>query len=112
MGFDQYFGVINSHNQAPFVWVDNNRVVGRRPGEKIFVEGNRKDIQGFTNRRVNGQIGPKLVERVVDFLRRNQTRPLFLYLPACAVHTPITPAPFVQGTSQAGGYGDFVQEFD
>jgi arylsulfatase A len=110
-GFDSYFGVINSHNQAPFVLVENDRILGLKPGDRIAIQGERNQTEGP---RLRDEHALETIQaaKAVAFIERNRDRPFFLYYPAAAVHDPYTPAPAWQGKSQAGVYGDYVQEFD
>lgn len=48
----------------------------------------------------------------VKFIRANQSRPFFLYLPHTAVHVPIHPGQAFRGKSANGRYGDWVEEVD
>src|SRR6185436_17381851 len=50
--------------------------------------------------------------KAVEFIEKNRDRPFFLYYPAAAIHDPYTPGSKWKGTSEAGIYGDYVQEFD
>lgn len=111
VGFDEYFGVINSHNQAPFVWVENDRIIDRGPGEVIEVEGNTKQTKGRRT-RIEEEGEEILSAKAVNFIERHKDHPFFLYYPTSAVHLPLTPAAEQRGKSQAGLYGDYVQEFD
>jgi arylsulfatase A len=110
-GFDYYFGVINSHNQAPFVLVENEKIVGLKPGERIAVEGERNQTAGPRLRDEHG-LEKAQAAKAVEFIEQNRDRPFFLYYPTGAVHDPYTPAEVWQGKSQAGVYGDYLQEFD
>ena len=111
-GFDTFFGVINSHNQAPFVWVDNDKVFGRRAGEDIEIKGNREELKGIQFKRSTPQIAGTLVQRARQFIDDHKDKPFFLYYPACTVHSPLEPASFMKEKSGTGAYGDSVQEFD
>ncbi|ANW96877.1 hypothetical protein AXE80_11545 [Wenyingzhuangia fucanilytica] len=42
----------------------------------------------------------------------NSKKPLFLYIPLTAPHTPVSPTEKFKGSSKCGIYGDFVQELD
>jgi arylsulfatase A len=110
-GFDYYFGVINSHNQAPFVLVENDRILNLKPGQKIIVEGERDQTEGPRLRDENA-LETTQAAKAVEFIEKNHDRPFFLYYAAAAVHDPYTPAPKWKGTSPVGVYGDYVQEFD
>ncbi|MHC4994003.1 MAG: sulfatase family protein [Planctomycetota bacterium] len=111
VGFDYYFGMITSHNQPPFVWTENNRILGKGPGDIITVEGNTETANPLP-RRDDTAIAERCAEAAVRFIERNKERPFFLYYPTGAVHTPHAPAPFVTGKSQAGRFGDYVLDFD
>ena len=111
VGFDYYFGVINSHNQAPYVQVENERILGLKPGDRIAVEGNQNQTSGPKLRNEDA-LEAQQTAKAVEFIERNKDRPFFLYYPTAAVHNPITPGKAWQGTSKAGPYGDYVREFD
>src|SRR4051812_12756185 len=110
-GFDYYFGVINSHNQAPFVLVENDHIVGLKPGEKIAIQGERNQTEG-PHLRDENTLEATLAAKAVAFIEEHREQPFFLYYPAQAVHDPYTPGKAHQGKSAAGVYGDYVQEFD
>lgn len=126
LGFDYYFGVpvVNSH--PPFVYVENHRVVGLVP-EDPFVYGQRANTEVFPEKRklddIGGadaahalykdrEVGTKLTEKSVKWIREHKADPFFLILSTTNIHHPFTPAPRFQGTSEAGRYGDFVHELD
>jgi arylsulfatase A len=110
-GFDYFFGVINSHNLAPFVLVENEQILGLKPGDRIVVEGERRQTGG-PRLRDEHALETLQAAKAVAFIEQNRDRPFFLYYPAAAVHDPYTPAEARRGKSQAGVYGDYVQEFD
>jgi arylsulfatase A len=110
-GFDYFYGVINSHNHPPFVLVENEKILGLEPGEKISIKGEREQTEGRRLRDENA-LEAQCAAKAVEFIEQNKDRPFFLYYPASAVHDPYTPGQAWQGKSQAGIYGDYVQEFD
>jgi arylsulfatase A-like enzyme len=57
---------------------------------------------------------PKLTEKAVKYIqsRKGKEEPFFLYLPGTSPHAPIVPTKQFQGTTQAGGYGDFMHQSD
>lgn len=111
VGFDSFFGVINSHNQAPYVWVENDTILDRRPGEVFAIE--KQTVQTSGKKYRNSYEGEaRLAPRAVKFLEHNQHKPFFLYYPTSAVHLPHTPGKAWQGKSKLGQYGDYIQEFD
>src|SRR5690606_24159727 len=46
VGFDYFFGVINSHNQAPYVLVENEKILGAKADDPITVVGNQEQKSG------------------------------------------------------------------
>ena len=110
-GFDYYFGVINSHNQAPFVLVENEKIVGLSAGERIAIKGERDQTEG-PRLRDEHALEATQTGKAVAFIEQNKDRPFFLYYPTAAIHDPYTPGKAWQGSSHAGVYGDYIQEFD
>ncbi len=50
--------------------------------------------------------------RAVEFIRAEQGRPFFLYLPHTRAHAPWMPNPRFAGQSEGGVFGDMVEEMD
>ncbi len=128
LGFDYYFGmpVVNSH--PPFVYVENDRVVGWNADDP-FVYGETAETRAFDEKMGTDQIGgakaahalyddeavgTTLANKAAKWIRERSTEdaPFFLYFATTNIHHPFTPAKQFQGTSQAGPYGDFVHELD
>lgn len=126
LGFDYYFGVpvVNSH--PPFVYVENHRPVGFDPDDP-FQYNKKADTRVFDEKfglgQIGGasvahttyndeQVGTKLSEKAVNWIKQHKNSPFFLYLATTNIHHPFTPAPRFQGTSKAGRYGDFIHELD
>jgi len=110
-GFDYFFGCINSHNQAPYVLVENDRILGLKPGDQIAIRGNQEQTSGPKLRDENA-LEAEQAAKAAAFIEQNKDRSFFLYYPTAAIHGPLTPGKAWQGKSQAGVYGDYVQEFD
>lgn len=126
IGFDYYFGVpvVNSH--PPFVYVENHKVVGWVP-EDPLVYGEKAETQWFPEKmgmdlmggakaahaKYNDrEVGTKLKEQAVDWIKKHKKKPFFLYYATTNIHHPFTPAERFVGTSEAGRYGDFIHELD
>jgi arylsulfatase A-like enzyme len=67
------------------------------------------------------RVMPMLTQKAVEYIKaepaakpfnKKDACPFFLYVPLTAPHTPIAPTREFQGTSQAGAYGDYVQQVD
>lgn len=127
IGFDYFFGTPRTHNEPPFVFVENHRMVGFDPNDPIrivphdeVVKRGLKDwgwgiSEGADQAHVarpQDRIDLILADKAVQFIRQKNGQPLFLYLAFLAPHVPIAPAEEFQGTSQAGPYGDYIQQLD
>ena len=112
LGFDYFFGISASLDMPPYVYLENDRAIAIPSEMKptTFREGLTAD--GFET--VN--VLPDLTDKAVHYLRDRRAtapdQPFFLYLPLTSPHTPVVPAPFVKGWSDAGEYGDFVAQTD
>jgi len=111
-GFDTYFGD-DVPNFPPYTWIEDDRVVTRptsqRPKGMFGAPGPAAPAWDLA------AVLPALTQRAcatIEEHARTQERPLFLYLPLTAPHTPIAPSPRFVGMSAAGAYGDFVCEVD
>ena len=113
VGFDYHFGVPSNHNDSTRVYIEDHDIFGRSPGKKYKVVNKGKDLpEGVDQPRFEDQVDTMLTSKAVDFIRRNAANPFFLYFTPCAPHTHVTPQASFRGTSQAGLYGDHIQELD
>ena len=93
MGFDSFYGLLNSNDQGePAVWSD--REIEERP-----------PIDQTTLTR-------RYTEHAVAFIESHRDRPFFLYLAHTFPHVPLHVADDRLGRSAAGLYGDVVEELD
>jgi uncharacterized sulfatase len=93
LGFESFYGMLYSNDQGkPAVWEDR-RIVEEHP------------IDQTTLTR-------RYTERAVAFIERTHDRPFFLYLPHTFPHIPLHAAEYRRGNSEAGLYGDVVEELD
>ena len=126
LGFDTFLGipVVNSH--PPFVWFEDHRVLGLDPSDPLRY-GGKPPTTPFPEKMMapaisggaaahalyrDEELGSALAERAVAWLRERRDRPFFLYFSTPHIHHPFTPAARFRGSSGAGRYGDFIQEFD
>lgn len=134
LGFDYYFGMPVVNSAPPYVFVENDRVVGSDPADPLVYLGRNK--QGATpitpippeaaQRSPNQfggakkahelfndyQVGTTLAKKSVEWINGRKGKPFFLYMATTNIHHPFTPAKRFQGTSQCGLYGDFINELD
>ena len=127
LGFDYYFGVpvLNSH--PPFVYVENHKVVGLQAEKDPFVYGEKAATRYFDEKfgleAIGGataahklykdrMVGTTLKDTAVSFIKKHKDEPFFLYFATTNIHHPFTSAPQFIGTSEAGPYGDSINELD
>lgn len=118
-GFDYYFGdaVINF---PPYCWIENDKVVEPPDSTLTRVSGVAKE--GNWEARPGPALAdwdfyevlPTLTQKGVEYIqsRKNQESPFFLYFAFPSPHAPIVPTDEFNGKSQAGPYGDFVNQTD
>lgn len=125
LGFDHYFGIPVVSSGVPHVWVEDHRVVGLDPKDPIIYGGDEpttfypeKDMEGISGGKAahdlykDEELGTTLTEKATTWMRGREDKPFFLYFSTPHIHHPFTPGPKFKGSSQAGIYGDFIQEFD
>jgi arylsulfatase A-like enzyme len=110
-GFDWFFG--DASNRYKF-YIENHRVARIREDDTRIKGFNKTlEIPDSVWRIDFKKNAAVLNDRACAFIRQNAgDRPFFLYYCPNNVHTPLTPGADFQGSSEAGAYGDFVQELD
>jgi arylsulfatase A-like enzyme len=139
LGFDYYYGVPLVNSAPPYVYVENNKVVGGDPNDPLVYlgRGKHKDATPITpippeasqrtSNRFKGAlaahklyndytVGTVLTGKAVNWITEKTSQenknPFFLYLATTHIHHPFTPGKDFQGKSDAELYGDFIQELD
>jgi arylsulfatase A len=110
-GFDYYFGD-DVPNFAPYTFFENDRLLAvpmqEKPAEMFGAPGPM--AEGWNLEQVMPEITAKAVKYIEE--KAQSEEPFFLYFALTAPHTPIAPTEEFLGKSQAGRYGDFVNEVD
>lgn len=112
-GFDEYFGIPYSNDMWPVDYDGKPITSGFRgafPPLYIY-EGNEKSIPVNTLED-QATITSRYTTRATDFIRRNSTKPFFLYLAHSMPHVPINASSAFKGKSAQGLYGDVMMEID
>jgi arylsulfatase A len=124
VGFDSSFGMWASLDIPPYYYFQDGRCV-QPPSEKIEASPGTgpRSIQGPFWRA--GGIAPglrhedvmptfvkKTVEHIDQHAGQSPEKPLFVYFPLPAPHTPWVPTAALRGKSRAGEYGDYTVEVD
>ncbi|TWU35036.1 sulfatase family protein [Novipirellula artificiosorum] len=107
-GFDYFFGISASLDMPPYIYIENDRFVGRGTATKAF---NRKGPAEPDFEAID--VLPMIGRKAVEFIKRQKdSTPFFAYVPFTSPHTPILPSKDWQGKSVLGKYGDFVMQTD
>ena len=126
LGFDYFYGIPCANSVAPYVYIENHRVLGLEKNDPIAVGGETHTVimEGKGAGRIGGakkahdlyvdnKIGTNLTQRSINWIEeRDREKPFFLLLSTTNIHHPFTPDEQFLGTSQAGLYGDFIHELD
>jgi len=135
LGFDYYFGVPVVNSAPPYVYVENDKVVGMTADDPIVFlgRGHSKEVTPLTGlKKEHGNrvsnwfggaaaahqlyndftVGVTLAGKASQWIKERDDEPFFLYLATTNIHHPFTPDQQFQGTSGAGLYGDFIHELD
>lgn len=122
VGFDYGFIIPSSLDIPPYVFVENDKLVGKLSAKRMPA-GDRKRFGGDGYWR-EGQMAegfnheavlPIFTEKAVAYIHEkaeNKDEPFFLYMPLPAPHTPWMPTEKFRGISGAGPYGDFMAQVD
>ena len=113
-GFDEFFGLSNSANAEPLVFIDGQKMIGEPSPEKF-------DPKTLYSRPVfaakgwsNENIMPVLTGKTVSFIRnrKGNPKPFFLYFAMTAPHTPLAPEKRFVKEGEEHLYLGFVRQVD
>ena len=115
-GFDEWYGIPNSTDEAPYTDLEGFHESGLE--EAAFV---MEAMKGETPRKVRPYrldfrplIDGVLTEKSIDFMRRqvDAKKPFFLFVPYTATHYPTMPHPDFAGKSGKGAWADLLMQID
>ncbi len=92
-GFDSFYGVLYSNDVSPYAIYRDQEIAVEAPADQNLL------TRDFTR-------------EAQAFIRENTDKPFFLYLAHPMPHEPIHASAGFRGRSQAGLYGDAVEELD
>ena len=109
-GFDHYFGLPYSNDMGGGEeWPKDGVFRGKYPPLPLVRD---LDVIEVVPPAAQNKLTARYTDEAVKFIRENQSRPFFLYLPHSAVHVPLHPGDNFRGKSANGTYGDWVEEVD
>lgn len=116
LGFDYHFGIPQNNDDYTGVFIENDHVYGLRSNRRVPYSKSYygKPYLGLdAPQRDNKEVMQMFTEKAINWVRSvGKDQPFFLYFAASAVHHPITPSDYMRGMSEAGPYGDFIQDLD
>ena len=119
-GFDYSYILPASLDMPPYCYLENDRLTASLTG---YTRGNKLESgytgpfwrEGLMSSSFDFyDVLPAFTRKANDFIKRQagSKDPFFLYFPMPAPHTPWVPGEGYRGKSQAGEYGDYVQQVD
>jgi arylsulfatase len=114
-GFDEWYGIPNSTDEAPYSQLQGFAESGV---EETFVMAARKGEEPKRLRPFRLDYRPlidgDLTEKAIDFMKRQSKRgrPFFLFLPYTATHYPTRPHPEFDGKTRNGAWADLLLQID
>lgn len=126
LGFDYYFGYPTVSSHPPFVYVRNHHVLGLTKDDSM-VYGKHAETRWFPEKFGMSDIGggraahflyderaagTTMKDSAITYIKAHKNEPFFLYYAPTSIHHPYAPAPRWIGSSEAGRYGDYIQEMD
>ncbi len=105
-GFDSYFGIPYSDDMTARIWEQDGSTWPPLP-----LMENESVIEAPVDRDF---LTKRYTERALEFIEANQKRPFFLYMPQAMPGSTRAPyaSPEFRGKSEAGPWGDSVEELD
>ena len=114
-GFDEWYGVPNSTDEAVYTSLAEFEGSGVEPTYVMSgVKGSTPEkVQPYTL-KYRPLIDRDLTNRAIDFMTRQaaEDKPFFVYLPYTATHFPTMPHPDFVGKSGNGPWGDLLMQID
>jgi uncharacterized sulfatase len=92
-GFDTFYGALWSNDDTPYAIYRNRQVEIPAPADQ-------------------NQLTHNFSKEALNFIQENKDSPFFLYLAHAMPHFPVHASSAFQDSSEAGRYGDAVQEID
>lgn len=119
-GFDEYFGIPYSNDMGvdgSMELADNVKLLNDRTIEDFRTNAG-KSPPLMRNKRViewpadQTQLTRRYTEEATRFIKKHAEEPFFLYLPHTMPHIPLYASDRFRGKSDAGLYGDTLEEID
>lgn len=103
-GFDEFYGIPYSNDMWPF------HPTAKFPDLPLFE--NETIVNPAVTPEDQVQFTTNFTMRTIDFIKRHQNQPFFIYLPHPMPHVPLYVSEKFKGKSKQGLYGDVMMEID
>ena len=103
-GFDEFYGIPYSNDMWP------HHPTGTYPELPYF--GNEVIINPSVSPEDQEQFTTDFTQHTIDFIKKNQKNPFFIYLSHPMPHVPLYVSDKFKGKSEHGLYGDVMMEID
>ena len=114
-GFDEWFGIKNSSDEAGYASYKLFRELGY-PEPHIWegVKGQPSKRAGILDRPAKDRLDEQVAQRTAAFITQQAAarKPFFIYAALTQIHPPIGVHPDFAGTSGGGVYADILTEMD
>lgn len=101
-GFDEFWGIPYSNDNSKY----HPSLAAEMPPLPLY------DDEKVQTDPDQTQFTRRITEKAVSFIRRNEKKPFFLYVPHVMPHVPIFASARFKGRSPNGLYADVVEELD
>jgi len=112
-GFDEYYGIPRTSNEAQTTIANGSTVAGTSHIWEGSASAASRDVQAFDldSRRL---VDREAARRGISFMERNvrERKPFFLYYPMTQIHFPALAHPDFAGTTGAGDIADAMADVD
>lgn len=113
-GFDEYLGLPYSNDMWPVGFDGIPVKTGENKSQypPLPLIKNNETIEIVKNLDDQALLTQKYTNFAVNYIKKNQKKPFFLYLPHSMPHVPINASAKFKGKSKQGLYGDMMMEVD
>jgi arylsulfatase A-like enzyme len=119
-GFDSYFGIPYSNDMTIGANMKLSADILLREGatRETMWNANKSKVPLMRGEEViefpadQSTLTKHYTEEAVKFIKSNRDKPFFIYMPHTMPHIPLFASPEFEGKSDAGLYGDCVEEID
>jgi arylsulfatase A len=110
-GFDYFYGLDIPNGSVAFIENEHHvEIPSQEPYHPIIARWTGKTARGWTFEKIK----PALTQKAISYIEKKSKSDsaFFLYYALTGPHTPIAPVSNFIGKSQAGRYGDFINQID